>query len=113
MNSLRNRVQLIGRLGQDPDVKQLDSGKTVVNMSLATSDNYQDNQGNRVEDTQWHNLVAWGKQAEIAEKFLNKGKEVAIEGRLVHRTYEDKEGKKRYVSEVLINEIVMVGKKGE
>lgn len=113
MNSLRNRVQLIGHLGQDPEVKQLDSGRTVANMSLATSDNYRDSQGNRVEDTQWHNLVAWGKQAEIAEKFLNKGKEIAVEGRLVHRTFDDNEGKKRYVSEVVINEIVMVGKKSD
>ena len=113
MNSLRNRVQLIGHLGQDPEVKKFESGRTVANLRLATSDIYRDNQGNKVEDTQWHNLVAWGKQAEIAEKFLNKGKEIAIEGRLIHRSYDDKEGKKKYVSEVVINEIVMVGKKGE
>ena len=113
MNSLRNRVQLIGRLGQDPEVKRLESGKTVAKMNLATNDSYRDGQGNRVEDTQWHNLVLWGNQAEIAEKFLNKGKEVAIDGRLVHRTYDDKEGKKRFITEVVVNEIVMIGKKGE
>ena len=113
MNSLRNRVQLIGRLGQDPEVKRLESGKTVAKMNLATNDSYRDGQGNRVEDTQWHNLVLWGTQAEIAEKFLNKGKEVAIDGRLVHRTYDDKEGKKRFITEVVVNEIVMIGKKGE
>ena len=111
MNSLRNRVQLIGHLGTDPEVKQLESGKVVANFRIATSDNYRDSNGNKVEDTQWHALVAWGKTAEIAEKFLNKGKEIAVEGRLVHRSFDDKEGKRRYVSEVVVNEIVMVGKK--
>lgn len=109
MNNLRNRVQLIGNLGMDPDVKKLDSGKVLAKLSLATSDSYNNSEGKKVTDTQWHNLVAWGKTAEIAEKYLKKGNRVAVEGKLVSRSYEDKEGIKRYITEVVVNELLMLG----
>ena len=113
MKNLRNKVQLIGNLGKDPEVKQLESGKTLAKLSLATSENYKNADGEKVTDTQWHNLVAWGKTAQIAEKYLKKGNKVAIEGKLINRTYEDKEGVKRYVTEVLVNEILMLGSKNK
>jgi single-strand DNA-binding protein len=111
MKNLRNSVQLIGRLGQDPEVKKLTSGKTLTTFSLATSDSYKNAQGEKVEDTQWHNVVAWGKTAEIAGDYLKKGQEVAIEGKLVHRSYETSAGEKRYVTEINLNELLMVGGK--
>ena len=111
MNTLKNKVQLIGNLGADPEVKTLDSGKIVAKMSLATSDTYKKSSGEKVSETQWHNLVAWGKTAEIAGKYLKKGNRVAIEGRLANRTYEDKNGVKRYVTEVIVNDLLMLGVK--
>ena len=95
MKNLRNKVQLIGNLGKDPEVKQLESGKILAKLSLATSENYKNADGEKVTDTQWHNLVAWGKTAQIAEKYLKKGNKIAIEGKLINRSYEDKEGIKR------------------
>jgi single-strand DNA-binding protein len=109
MKNLRNSVTLIGRLGFDPEIKNLDSGKKLAKMSIATDDSYRDASGNKVEQTQWHQVIAWGKTAEIAEKYLKKGKEVAIEGKLVHRNYEDKDGNKKYITEVNVNEILMLG----
>lgn len=111
MNNLRNKVQLIGRLGQTPEVKKLDSGKTVANFSLATSDKYKNAKGELIENTEWHNLVAWGKTAEIIEKYVKKGNEIAIEGKLTNRSWEDKDGNKRYTTEVLVNEILLMGGK--
>jgi len=111
MSNLRNKVILIGHLGNDPEVKDLESGTKVANFSLATNDYYKDPQGERVENTQWHNLVAWNKTAEILEKYVKKGQEVAIEGKLTNRSYDDKEGNKRYVTEVVVNELVLLGKK--
>lgn len=108
MNNLRNKVQLIGRLGQAPEVKHLESGKTVANMSLATNERYKDAKGKLVENTEWHNLVAWGRTAEIIEKYVNKGSEIAIEGKLTSRSWEDKEGNKRYTTEVVINELLLM-----
>ncbi len=113
MKNLRNKVQLIGNLGKDPEVKQLDSGKTLAKLSIATSENYKNAEGEKVTDTQWHNLVAWGKTAQIAEQYLKKGNRIAIEGKLINRSYEDKEGIKRYVTEVLVNEILMLGSKNK
>ncbi|MBT8188164.1 MAG: single-stranded DNA-binding protein [Croceitalea sp.] len=110
MNALKNKVQLIGHLGQDPEIVNLDNGNKVAKFSIATSDSYKNTQGEKVEDTQWHNVVAWGKTAEIVENYLNKGKQVAIEGKLTHRSYETKEGDKRYVTEVRCNELLMLGK---
>lgn len=111
MNALKNRVQLIGRLGQDPEIKHLDNGSTLARFSVATTERYKNKQGERVEDTQWHNIVVWGNLVEIAEKYLQKGKEVALEGKLNHRSYQDKDGNKRYVTEVVANEFLMIGKK--
>lgn len=111
MKNLRNSVQLIGRLGKDPEVKQLTSGKTLTTFSLATSDSYKNAQGEKVEDTQWHNIVAWGKTAEIAGEYLKKGQEVALEGKLIHRSYETSNGDKRYITEVNMNELLMIGGK--
>lgn len=111
MSNLRNKVILIGHLGNDPEVKDLESGTKVANFSLATNDYYKDPQGERVENTQWHYLVAWNKTAEILEKYVKKGQEVAIEGKLTNRSYDDKEGNKRYVTEVVVNDLVLLGKK--
>ena len=95
MNTLRNKVQLIGNLGNDPEIVTLESGKKLAKFSIATNESYKNNKGERVTDTQWHNVVAWGKTAEIIESFVTKGKEVAIEGKLTTRSWEDKEGQKR------------------
>ncbi len=111
MKNLRNSVQLIGRLGQDPEVKKLTSGKSLATFSIATSDVYRNAQGEKVEDTQWHNVVAWGRQAEIVGDYLKKGSEVALEGKLVHRSYESANGEKRYITEINMNELLMIGSK--
>jgi len=111
MNKLRNKVQLIGNLGTDPEVKHLESGKTVATFRLATTERYRKDSGDLVEDTQWHNIVAWGKRAEIVEQYLQKGKEVAVEGKLIHRSYDDKNGDKKYITEIVMDDMVMLGKK--
>ncbi len=110
MNALKNKVQLIGNLGQDPEIVSLENGSKLAKFSIATSDHYKNAQGQKVEDTQWHNIVAWGKTAEIVENYLTKGKQVAVEGKLTHRSYETKEGEKRYITEVRCNELLMLGK---
>jgi single-strand DNA-binding protein len=110
MNSLRNKVQLIGNLGNDPEIITLESGKKLAKFSLATNESYKDASGNKVDNVQWHNLVAWNKTADIIEKYVTKGKEVAIEGKLTSRSYETKEGEKRYITEVVVNELLMLGK---
>ncbi len=110
MNALKNSVQLIGNLGKDPEIVQMDNGNKLAKFSLATSESYKNAQGEKVEDTQWHNIVAWGKTAEIVENYLIKGKQVAIEGKLVHRSYETKEGEKRYITEIKCNELLLLGK---
>lgn len=110
MNTLRNKVQLIGNLGNDPEIITLESGKKLAKFSLATNDSYKNAQGEKVSQTDWHNLIAWGKTAEIVEKYVAKGKEIAIEGKLTTRTWEDKDGMKRYVTEVVVNELLMLGK---
>lgn len=107
---LRNQVQLIGNLGKDPEVKHLENGKSRATLSLATHDYYTNAQGEKVEDTQWHLVVAWGNTAKIVEKYLAKGSEVAIQGKLIYRNYDDKDGQKRYVTEVVARELVMLGK---
>ena len=111
MNTLRNKVQLIGNLGQNPEVKELNGGKKVAKFSLATNETYRNKAGEKVTDTQWHNLVAWGKTAEVIEKYLKKGSEVAIEGKILNRNYTDKEGVKRYVTEIQVSDLLMLGGK--
>ena len=110
MNAIRNKVQLIGNLGKDPEVVQLENGGKLAKFSLATNETYKNNKGERITETQWHNVVAWGKLAEIVENYLTKGKEVAIEGKLTHRSYETQGGEKRYITEVKCNELMMLGK---
>jgi single-strand DNA-binding protein len=109
MNTLRNKVQLIGNLGNDPEIINLESGNTIAKFSIATNESYKNANGEKVVDTQWHNIVAFGKVAEIIEKYITKGKEVAVEGKLTTRTWEDKDGMKRYTTEVVCNELLMLG----
>lgn len=111
MYTLKNKVQLIGNLGVNPDVRTTESGKKWARFSMATSDNYRNANGEKVNETQWHSIVAWGKNAELAEKYLVKGSSIAIEGKLVSRSYTDKAGTKKYVTEVQVNEILLLGSK--
>ncbi|MBF2707165.1 single-stranded DNA-binding protein [Flavobacterium soyangense] len=110
MNAMRNKVQLIGNVGNDPEIKNLDGGKKVANLTIATNDSYKNDKGEKVEQTEWHKVVAWGKTAEIIEKYVTKGKEIAIEGKLTHRSYDDKNGEKRYITEVVANDVLLLGK---
>ena len=98
MSTLRNKVQLIGNLGNNPEIITLESGKKLAKISIATNETFKNAQGEKVTDTQWHNVVAWNKTADIIEKYLQKGSEVAIEGKLTSRSYEDKDGTKKYIS---------------
>ena len=111
MNALRNKVQLIGNLGMNPEVKTLDSGKKLAKVSIATNENYKNAKGERVTDTQWHNLIIWGKLADVVEKYTKKGTEVAVEGKLINRNYTGKDGVKRYISEVQVSEMLILSKK--
>ena len=110
MSTLRNKVQLIGNLGNDPEIVNLESGKKLAKFSIATNESYKNTKGERVTDTQWHNVVAWGKTAEVIENYVTKGKEVAIEGKLTSRSYETKHGEKRYLTEIVCNELLLLGK---
>lgn len=112
MQSLKNRVQLIGRLGSAAEIKEFD-GKKLARFSLATNEYYKNSKGEKIEDTQWHQIVAWGKLAEIAEKYTAKGKEVAIVGKLNNRSYEDKAGNKKYICEIQASELLLLGDKSE
>jgi single-strand DNA-binding protein len=107
---MRNKVQLIGHVGQDPEIKNLEGGKKLANISIATNEVYYRENGDKVEQTQWHRVTAWGKTADIIERFVTKGKEIGIEGKLTHRSYDDKDGNKRYVTEVIAHEILLIGK---
>jgi len=113
MSNLRNKVQLIGNVGNEPEMTVLESGKKVIRFSFATNENYKNAHGEKVQNTDWHNMVAWNKTAEIIEKYAGKGKEMAIEGKLTSRSYEIKEGEKRYITEVIISEVLLLGSKGE
>jgi single-strand DNA-binding protein len=111
MYALKNKVQLIGNLGAKPEIRNTESGKKLATFNIATSESYRNTKGEKITETQWHRVIAWGKVAEIAEKYLDKGKEVAIEGKLVNRSYNDKEGNKKYVTEVQISELLLLGAK--
>jgi single-strand DNA-binding protein len=113
MNTLRNHVQLIGNLGSNPEIKSFENGKKLARINLATTERYKDENGKFVSETQWHHISAWDNLATIAEKYLKKGSEVAIEGKLVYRNYENKEGKKQYITEIVANELLLLGKKEE
>ena len=111
MNNLKNKVQLIGNLGNAPEIKVLDGGKKLARLSLATNETYKNAKGEKITETQWHNLIAWDKTAEIVEKYFTKGLEVLVEGKLVNRNYTDKEGVKKYVTEVQASELLILTKK--
>lgn len=110
MKTLRNSVQLIGNIGKDPEVKSFDKSKK-ASFSIATNETYKNQKGEKVQETQWHNVVVWGKLADIVEKYVKKGNEVAIEGKLVHRSYETATGEKRFITEINVNDLVMLGGK--
>jgi single-strand DNA-binding protein len=110
MNELKNSVRLIGRLGNDPQVRKLGNGRTVANFVIATTEVYRDNEGNKKSETTWHKIVAWGQPAAIAEKYLHKGSEVALEGKLTNRNWEGSDGEKHYVTEVSISSLLMLDK---
>ncbi|HMO33081.1 MAG TPA: single-stranded DNA-binding protein [Lacibacter sp.] len=111
MYALKNKVQLIGNLGMTPEIKTVTGGKKMARFSMATNESYRNAKGEKVQETQWHNVVAWGKVAELAEKYLGKGSEVAIEGKLINRSYTDKDGVKKYITEVQLNELLLLGDK--
>ncbi|HWZ03999.1 MAG TPA: single-stranded DNA-binding protein [Mucilaginibacter sp.] len=112
MNSLRNSVRLVGNLGMDPEVKSFDNNKKLARLSLATSESYKNDKGEKVTETQWHHLTLWGNLAKFAEDDLKKGDTIAIEGRLKNSNYVDKDGNKRYFCEVVVNEFIKVGGRG-
>lgn len=108
MKTLRNKVNLIGNLGMTPEIKNLASGQKLAKVSIATNETYKNNKGERVTETQWHNLIAWGKVAEILEKYTKVGSKVAVEGKLVNSQYTDKAGQKKYSTEVEISEVMLL-----
>lgn len=108
---IRNKVQLIGNLGNDPQITKLENGNSLAKFSVATNESYLNKAGERIENTQWHNIIAWGKTAEIVEKILKKGNEVVIDGKLINRTYEDENGIKRYITEIQANELLKISAK--
>jgi single-strand DNA-binding protein len=108
MNSMKNRVTLIGNLGMDPEVKTLETGKKVTHFTLATDDGYKNSEGQKVKETTWHNIVAWNGLADIAGKYLKKGREVAVEGRLAYRSYDDKNGTTKYITEIILNDLQLL-----
>ena len=111
MTSIRNQIQLIGNLGQDPELKTFESGMQAVNSTIATNEFYKNNKGEKIQDTQWHNLVAWGKTAELMTSLLSKGDEVAVQGRLIHKRYEDKSGQTKYIAQIIVKDFVKLTKK--
>lgn len=108
MNFMRNRVSLIGNLGQDPELKSLENGKKVTHFTLATTEEFKNNEGQKVKETTWHNIVAWNGLADVAGRYLKKGGQVAVEGRIVYRTFEDKKGATRYITEIVIHDMLML-----
>lgn len=110
MNNLKNSVRLIGRLGHDPEIRNLENGNKLAKFSLATDDKYKDKDGTIHNQTQWHNLVVWGSRAGVCEKYLTKGKEIAVEGRLSYRNWEDDKGVKHYMTEIIVNDFSFLGK---
>lgn len=111
MSTIKNQVQLIGNVGQEPTITNLESGKKVARLSMATNESYKDGKGEKQTDTQWHTVVAWGKTAEIIEKYAEKGKKIGVTGKLQTRTYTTKDGDQRYVKEVIADEILLLGSK--
>ena len=113
MSTLKNKVQLIGNVGNEPEITTLEGDKKVAKFSIATNESYKDSNGEKVQSTEWHNIIAWGKIAEIVENYVSKGKEIALEGKLTSRSYESRSGEKRYITEVVVDEILLLGIKGD
>ncbi|RCH56704.1 single-stranded DNA-binding protein [Mucilaginibacter hurinus] len=111
MATLRNCVRLIGNLGTDPEVRVFDNNRKLVRLSIATNESYKNEKGEKVTETQWHHLTLWGAQASLAEQYLRKGDEVSVAGKLATRNYNDKDGVKRYVTEVVVNEFLKLNSK--
>ncbi len=110
MKNLRNSVQLVGHLGKNPEITTLDKGKKIARFSMATNDYFTMQDGKKVNNTTWHNIVAWDLKAEFAEKNLAKGNEVLVQGRISNRSYTDKEGQTKYISEIIIHDVLKVQK---
>ena len=108
MSTLRNKVQLIGHVGQDPEIKTFEGEKKLASLSIATKEVYKNEKGEKVEETQWHRITAWGKTADIIEKHVVKGKEIDVDGKLRHRSYDDKNGDKKYVTEIIVSELMLL-----
>jgi|ERR1700741_3465108 len=108
MYAIKNKVTLIGNLGNNPEIKTFDDNKKVARLSLATNETYKNKQGEKVTETTWHNVVAWGRLAEVSEKFLRKGAEICVEGKLVNKSWIDKDGNTRYSTEIQVNDIVLL-----
>jgi len=106
-----NKAILIGNVGKDPEVRYLEGGNAVARFSLATTEYYRNRNGENVSSTEWHNIVAWRQLAELAEKYIKKGRQLYVEGRITTRSWEDKEGNKRYTTEIVANSIQFLGKK--
>lgn len=111
MNALKNKVQLIGNTGNTPEVKTFEDGKKLAKFSIATNEVYWNNKGEKIKETQWHNIVAWGKQAELVEKYVTKGTELVLEGKLLNKSFTDKNGIKKYSTEIQVNDLMLVGLK--
>ena len=111
MNTLKNSVRLVGNLGMNPEVKSFDNNRKLAKIAIATNETYKNDKGEKITDTQWHNLVLWGAQAKLAEEYLKKGDEIAIEGKLSSRSYVDKDGNKKYATEVVVNEFLKLSHK--
>ncbi len=111
MSTLRNKVQLIGNVGNDPQITKLENGKKVGRFSLATNESYRTAKGEKVEKTDWHNVVVWGRPVEVIERYVTKGKQIAIEGKLTTRSYTDKDGNERQITEIVASEFVLLGAK--
>jgi single-strand DNA-binding protein len=109
--NIKNSVRLIGHTGKEIEVINFENGSLKVTVTLATNDHYINAKGEKVEETQWHNLVAFGKTAEILEKYVTKGKEIGIEGKLTYRSYDDKDGVKKYITEIRVEEVLLLGSK--
>jgi len=111
MNALKNRVQLIGNLGMNPEIRNTTTGRKLARMSMATNESYKNAKGERTTETTWHNLIAWGNTADLAEKMLKKGMEVMVEGKIQNRQYTDKDGVTRTITEIQIAEFLLLEKK--
>ncbi|MFA6127391.1 MAG: single-stranded DNA-binding protein [Bacteroidales bacterium] len=106
-----NKAILVGNVGKDPEVRHLEGGVSVARFTLATSESYKNKTGEQVKNTEWHNVVAWRQLAELAEKFIHKGSQIYVEGKITNRQYDDKDGNKRYISEIVADTIRLLGRK--